>query len=144
MLWSWRIQLAGHCLVSLVVVTLVAFALSPVTVPTTEAPRPFSSSPNMLAVTVRIAEAAPPEIVAIETLAMGRLTITPPGPYQLTLLDNSRQAVFSLSFGAVFAFPGWEGVRLDAVDLIFIVPGRDAVHIEVSGPQGSTQKEIAR
>lgn len=139
-MWSWRRQLAGHLIVAACscFLLLSAAAATPADDGVPEEITPFTTQADMLAVTVRVHQEQPPEIVAVDPLAQGRLTVTQAGPYLLTTTNRAGDVLHELAFRAAFSPPGLEGHTFDSVELLFVVSGRDVARLTVSGPHGQS------
>lgn len=136
-LLSFRYQLLGHLIIGLAVSLLLTLALAPLEPELEGRSAPFITQSNMLAVTVVVYPDAPPEIQHVQPLAEGRISVTQPGGYTLSLQNEQDEMLHSLSFRATFTIPGLG--RLEENRLIFVVPHIEAAtQIVVVGPQGST------
>jgi hypothetical protein len=134
----FRYQLLGHLVIALLLSLLLNVALQP----TGGAPdigrkaTPFTTQADMLAVTVAVYPEAPPQILDVQPLETGRLSVTQPGPYALTLEAEDEEALYRLSFRATFVMPGLRQ-ELDEARPVFVLPAvGEAVRLVLSGPPG--------
>lgn len=138
-----RYQVLGHLLVGLLVGYLLNLALTPVESEIERKSRPFTTQSGMLAVSLLLHRDAPPEIVAVQPLAEGRVSVTQPGDYALSLQDKRGRTLYMLPFRATFLLPGEPPQVTDEIRLIFVIPTvQDAARIVVTGPQGSAEYEL--
>lgn len=139
-----RYQILGHLLVGLLVGYLLNLALAPVETEIERKSRPFTTQSGMLAVSLVLHRDAPPEIVAVQPLAEGRVSVAQPGDYTLSLQDKRGRTLYALPFRATFLLPGEPPRPTDEIHLILVVPaGEDVARLAVAGPQGSAEYELA-
>ncbi|MDT8288023.1 MAG: hypothetical protein RQ748_13015 [Elusimicrobiales bacterium] len=132
----FRYQLLGHLAVALLLTLLLNAALTQGPTEVEAKATPFTTQPEMLAVTVVAYPEAPPKIVAVEALAQGRVSVTQPGPYSLTLEDEAGQPLHTISFRVSFVLPGLPEA-LDESRQVFVMPdGEEADRLVLVGPQG--------
>ncbi len=140
---SLRSQLSGHLLVTAFVTLLLKLALG---MPISEVERkatPFTTQQGMLAVTLVLHQEAPPEVISVQPLEAGRLSVAQPGPYSLRLEDAEARVLYTLSFDSSFVMPGIHRASLDQMRLVFVVPAStEIVRIVAEGPQGSTEYDL--
>ena len=137
MILPFRIQIAGHLITGLLLAFLLNLALTPAELSVEQKKQPFTTQNNMLAVTVLLHKSAPPEIIGIQALDKGRISVVQPGQYVLRLKDGSEKILYSLSFRAVFLEPGDPPQPTDETRMIFGVPaGKNVRWLEIDGPAG--------
>jgi len=135
-LLPFRYQFLGHLIVALALSLLLAQILAPLNPQPGDKLAPFTTRSEMLAVTVAVYPEAPPEILAVQPLDEGRLSVTQPGEYTLSLENEQGESLYSLSFRATFNIPGLG--RLEENRLIFVLPhGESAKQLVIAGPPGS-------
>lgn len=140
----FRYQLLGHLSVALLLAVLLNVALQPVDSAPDNQQRatPFTTQADMLAVTVAVYQDAPPQILEVQPLAAGRISITQPGPYALALADEAGQALYELSFRVAFVLPGL-GEKMDEARQTLVLPAiAGAVELVLTGPQGEIRYQL--
>ena len=141
-LLPFRYQLLGHLIAALVVSLLLTLALAPAETEPEGRSAPFTTQSDMLTVTVAVYPDAPPEILGVQPLNEGRISVTQPGDYTLSLQNEKDETLHSLSFRASFNIPGLG--RLEENRLIFVFPHSvGAEQFVVAGPQGSTSYPLS-
>ena len=135
-LLQFRYQFFGHLIIGLMVSLRLTLALAPLEPELEGRSAPFTTQSNMLAVTVVVYPDALPKIQQVQSLAEGRISVTQPGDYTLSVQNEQDEMLHSLSFRATFTIPGLG--RLEENRLIFVIPHIEAAtQIVVAGPQGS-------
>jgi len=140
----FRYQLLGHLSVALLLSVLLNVALQPAasTPDIAQKATPFTTQAGMLAVTVAVYPDASPEILEVQPLAAGRISITRPGPYTLALANEAGRILYELSFRVAFVLPG-QGEEMDEARQTLVLPwSAEAVELILSGPQGETRRQL--
>ena len=134
----FRYQLLGHVTVALMLAVLLNVALRPAS----EEPdieqkaRPFTTQSEMLVVTVAVYQDAPPQILDVQPLKSGRVSVTRPGPYTLALESNNGQTRYRLTFRVAFTMPGLHEEVDEARQVLVVPAGDDIARLVLSGAQG--------
>lgn len=140
-----RFQIVGHLIVGFLVGALLSLALRPNQLEVERKAVPFTTRSGMLMVTLTLHRNGLPEIISVQPLDHGRLTVVQPGDYTLSLEDKDGQSLYALPFRAIFLLPGEPPRPVDTIRLIFVVPaGSEVSHILVTGPQGSASYELSQ
>lgn len=139
----FRYQLLGHLVIGLLAGALLNSALDPSMPEIERKSRPFTTQSDMLAVTILLHRNAVPEVIQVQPLSEGRVTVTPPGEYSLALQDAQGQTLYSLSFRVTFVMPGDPPIATDDVRRIFVAPfSQDVSAVIISGPEGSAVQKL--
>jgi hypothetical protein len=136
----FRYQLLGHLCAGLLVGFLLSMVFKPPEKEINQKTTPFITQKNMLAVSMVLHRDSRPEIVSIQPLSEGRLSIVQPGNYNIILQDNSGKQLFKLPFHVLFLQPGDPPQPTDTVRMILVIPNSGTVQkVILSGPQGSAE-----
>lgn len=140
----FRHQILGHLIVALLLALLLNMALSPAgeRPDTEQTPAPFTTQAEMMAVTVAVYQDRPPQILDVQALDAGRVTVTQPGPYTLTLGNERDASLYNLSFRVAFSVPGLPGEANEARQMFVLPAGEQAAHLMLDGPQGSATYDL--
>lgn len=139
----FRYQLIGHLCVGVVVGFLLSLTFIPVKAEIQQKTTPFVTQENMLAVSILIHKNSPPEIVKVQSLTQGRISIVQPGDYTLVLQDKANIKIYELPFRVLFLQPGDPPLSTDTVHMILVVPNsKDVNKIIITSPQGSADFEL--
>lgn len=140
-----RYQLLGHLLIGLLVGALLNFALGPSVPEVERKSQPFTTQADMLAVTVLLHRNSAPEIIQVQPLPEGRVSVTPPGDYILALQDAQGGILYALDFRATFLTPGDPPRPTNDVRRTLVVPFSQEVNaVVISGPEGSAVQELTQ
>lgn len=142
----FRYQLLGHLSVALLLAVLLKIALQPAasTPDIVQKATPFTTQAGMLAVTVAVYQDAPPQILEVQPLAAGRVSVTQPGPYTLALLNEGGQRLYAQSFRVAFVMPGLGEEMGEARQTLVLPSSGEAVQLVLSGPEGETRYQLER
>ena len=141
----FRFQLMGSLACGILVGLLLTYAVGLAGGDMSERTQPFITQSDMLMVTILFFDDAAPEVVEIVPLDKGRITVTPAGPYSLSLLDQNEQALFRLPYNVVFVKPGEPPKITDQVELTIVIPSLpEAVRLVVDGPTGKAQVDLSQ
>jgi hypothetical protein len=139
----FRYQLLGHLFITTCLVVLLHLAPPNRESIPDDKTRPYITHADMLVVTVLAHHNGPPEIMSVQPLAEGRISVTQPGDYALILQDNNTEPLYTLSFQVAFTIPGLHQ-DLEENQLIFVLPGHEqASSLLVSGPYGSSVYDLS-
>lgn len=105
-------------------------------------PQPFETRQDMLSVRLRFFRSAAPEVVSVEPLAEGRLTVTQGGDCTVMLQDEQGRPVYTLAVAPIFVRT--EGGTREMVERILVIPN-DALArwLVVSCLQGEVKYDLA-
>jgi hypothetical protein len=141
----FRYQIFGNLIVALAISFLLRYAFQSGEGEIERKAEPFTTQPGMLMVRLRLHKSAPPEILELQILEQGRVSVVFPGEYTITLKNRANQTIHSISFQAIFVIPGDPPVPTDEIERIFVLPLSEQVEwVEVSGPAGIAEAQITR
>ncbi|GEM_PF-5656236 len=144
-----RFALQVQILLSVIVALLSGYLLEGVAVlaqtavePPAATPQPFETRLDMLLVKLRFFRSAAPEVVSVEPLAEGRLTVTQGGDCTILLQDEQGRPVYTLAVAPIFVRT--EGGTREMVERILVIPN-DALArwLVVSCLQGEVKYDLA-
>ncbi len=105
-------------------------------------PQPFETTSGLLSVSLRFHRNAVPEVLQVEPLEAGRLTVTQGGECLVNLQDGNGKDIYTLSVAVVFVRS--EGGSRESVDRIVVLPNdASARRLVVKCPQGEVSYDLA-
>lgn len=144
-----RFALQVQILLSVIVALLSGYLLEGAAVlaqPAVETPaatpKPFETQLDMLSVKLRFFRSAAPEVVSVEPLAQGRLTVTQGGDCAVILQDEQGSPVYTLAVAPIFVRT--EGGTREMVEQMLMLPNpASARWLVVKCPQGEVKHDLA-
>lgn len=143
-----RFALQVQILLSVIVALLSGYLLGgtmawaqPETETPAATPLPFETRLDMLSVKLRLFRSAAPEVVSVEPLAQGRLTVTQGGDCAVSLQDEQGSPVYTLAVAPIFVRT--EGGTREMVEQMLVLPNpASARWLMVSCPQGEVKYDL--